>query len=162
MARIVLTDASPLIGLSIVDGLNWLHTLFGEVWMPEEVKREVLPGTGFKGEEAIHRALDAGWLREWTQGVEALHLPELDEGEAACLAIATAHNGDSLILMDERAGRAIAAELHLKVAGTAAIVGMAKARGLIPSARQVFETLHQSDFRISAQVIKTVLERTGE
>ena len=36
MARIVLTNASPLIGLSLVDGLPWLAALFGEVWMPEE------------------------------------------------------------------------------------------------------------------------------
>lgn len=162
MARIVLTDASPLIGLSIVDGLNWLNALFGEAWMPVEVKREVLPGTGFRGEEAIHRALEAGWLRVWTQPVEAIPYPDLDEGEAACLAIAVAHKGDALILMDERAGRAVATEMGIKVAGTAAVIGMAKARSLIPSARKVFETLHQSDFRISAQVIKTVLERSGE
>jgi len=162
MARIVLTDASPLIGLSIANGLDWLHDLFGEAWMPEEVKREVLPGAGFRGEEAIHRGLEAGWLRVWTQPVEPILYPDLDEGEAACLAIAAAYEGDSLILMDERAGRAIAAELGLKVSGTAAIIGMAKTRGLIPSARKVFETLHQSDFRISARVIKTVLERVGE
>jgi predicted nucleic acid-binding protein len=34
--------------------------------------------------------------------------------------------------------------------------------GLISSARDVFEILHQSDFRISAIVIKTVLVTTGE
>ena len=44
MARLVLTDASPLIGLARVDGLNWLGALFGVVWMPVEVRREVLAG----------------------------------------------------------------------------------------------------------------------
>jgi predicted nucleic acid-binding protein len=39
---------------------------------------------------------------------------------------------------------------------------MAKSRGLIPSAKQVFERLHASDFRISAEVIRTVLQRVGE
>jgi Domain of unknown function (DUF3368). len=39
---------------------------------------------------------------------------------------------------------------------------MAKSRQLIPSARAVFERLHRSDFRISAQVIDTVLRRVGE
>jgi len=43
-----------------------------------------------------------------------------------------------------------------------ALIGMARQRGLIASARQVFEQLHQSDFRISPQVIKTVLQRVGE
>jgi len=50
----------------------------------------------------------------------------------------------------------------LQVAGTAAIIGMAKTRGLIASARQAFARLHGSDFRISARVIETVLARFGE
>ena len=64
-------------------------------------------------------------------------------------------------LMDERAGRAVAKEKGIIVIGTAALIGEAKKRGLIPSARQTFEVLHQSDFRISANVIRTVLERVG-
>ena len=162
MARIVLTDASPLIGLSFVAGLPWLAALFGEVWTPEEVRREVLSGSGFRGEEAIRGAMEEGWLRLWTQPTGELSLPDLDEGEAACLRIAAGHPGSSLVLMDERAGRALAAELGLKVAGTAAIIGMAKTHGLSDSARKVFEGLHQSDFRISADVIRTVLARVGE
>jgi predicted nucleic acid-binding protein len=50
----------------------------------------------------------------------------------------------------------------LRVAGTAAVIGMARARGLIASAREVFARLHASDFRISAAVIETVLRRVGE
>lgn len=64
--------------------------------------------------------------------------------------------------MDERAGRAVATERGLAVAGTAAVIGMAKSRGLIPSAREVFSRLHASDFRISAPVIETILRRVGE
>ena len=33
---------------------------------------------------------------------------------------------------------------------------------LTPSARDVFSALHQSDFRISAEVIRMVLTRVGE
>jgi predicted nucleic acid-binding protein len=64
--------------------------------------------------------------------------------------------------MDERAGRAIAREHGLAVAGTAAIIGLAKTRGLIGSASEFFARLHASDFRISAQVIATVLRRVRE
>lgn len=46
MARLVLTDASPLIGLARVDGLAWLGALFNTVWMPLEVRQEVLSGSG--------------------------------------------------------------------------------------------------------------------
>ena len=162
MARLVLTDASPLIGLAIVRGLPWLQGLFGQVWMPAEVQAELLSGQVTRGESDIRTALSAGWLRVWTEPVPEALLPDLDEGEAACIRIALAQAGNTLLLMDERAGRALAGQLGLRMAGTAAVIGMAKARGLIPSARQAFETLHRSDFRISAEVIRTVLARVGE
>ena len=163
MARLVLTDASPLIGLSIVDGLGWLQSLFWEVWMPPEVEHEVLAGAVTRGQEAIRAAISAGSLRTWSGAVSEVALPDLDEGETACIRIALAHRAvrgnDALLLMDERAGRAVAQEHQLRVVGTAALIGMAQTRGLIPSARNVFETLLQSDFRISAEVIRTVLAR---
>jgi len=162
MAGFVLTDASPLIGLARVDGLPWLHELFGEVWFPSEVRAEVLTGRGLTGEQSILQAEAAGWLK--LAGAPPLlpELPDLDEGETACIRIALAQAGPALLLMDERAGRAVALEHGLQVAGTAAIIGMAKARGLIPSAHAVFARLHASDFRISAAVITAVLRRVGE
>jgi len=162
MARLVLSDASPLIGLAIVDGLSWLQPLFGEVWVPTEVRQEVLSGRVERGEAAIRSALQAGWLREWASPVPESELPDLDEGEAACIRIGLANPGSALLLIDERAGRAVAIEHGLRVAGTAAVIGMARQRGLIVAARPVFDTLHRSDFRISAEVIHTVLARLGE
>ena len=96
-------------------------------------------------------------------------MPNLDEGEAACIRIALAHraltvgdSGSALLLMDERAGRQIALDHGLRVAGTAAVIGMARSRDLISSAREVFAQLHATDFRIAPEVIKTVLKRVGE
>jgi predicted nucleic acid-binding protein len=161
MARQVLTDASPLIGLCIVEGLPWLQQLFEQVWLPAQVHDEVV-GRGFPGEQAILQAQAAGWLRLTAPAPDRPELPDLDEGEAACIRLALAGGGPSLLLMDERAGRAVALERGLQVAGTAAVIGMARLRGLVPAARPVFERLHNSDFRISAAVIRTVLRRVGE
>lgn len=162
MARLVLTDASPLIGLARVDGLPWLRALFGEVWMPVEVRSEVLPNQGWADEQRIRAALEVGWLnvRGPTPAIPAL--PDLDEGEAACIRLALECTESVLVLMDDRAGRAIAYEHGLRVAGTAAVIGMAKSKGLIPSARDVFARLHSTDFRISAKVIDTILRQLGE
>lgn len=161
MARQVLTDASPLIGLCIADGLPWLQQLFGQVWLPAQVHDEVV-GRGFRGEEAILQAKAAGWLRLTPPAPDQPDLPDLDEGEAACIRLALSARVPALLLMDERAGRAVALERGLQVAGTAAVIGMARLRGLVPAARPVFERLHNSDFRISAEVIRTVLRRVGE
>jgi predicted nucleic acid-binding protein len=161
MARQVLTDASPLIGLCLVDGLSWLHALFGTVSVPQEVYGEVV-GRGFAGEEAIRRANEAGWLLRAGPSPAEPALPDLDEGEAACIRLGLACAGPTLLLMDERAGRAVAQERGLQVAGTAAVIGMARLRGLVPAATPVLERLHRSDFRISAEVIRVVLRRVGE
>ncbi len=166
MAGLVLSDASPLIGLARVGGLIWLQRLFGQVFVPPEVRAEVLPGLGFPEEQAVRAAVAAGWLAVHAAAPGEPSLPDLDEGEAACIRIALAHvrrhGQPALLLMDERAGRAIAVEHGLPVAGTAAVIGMARSRGLIGSAREVFSRLHASDFRISAKVIETVLRRVGE
>ena len=162
MAGRVLSDASPLIGLGYVDGLPWLQQLFGAVWIPQEVNAELITGQGFAGEAALLQAQSDGWLRLTGPTPTTPVLPDLDEGEAACIRTALADAQPALLLMDERAGRAVAMAQGLKVAGTAAVIGMAKQRGLIALARPVFERLHRSDFRISAEVIAVVLRRVGE
>ncbi len=62
------------------------------------------------------------------------------------------------MLVDDRLARREARAAGLGVAGTAAIVGLARRRGLIESARDVFERLLRSDFRITPEVVLAVLE----
>jgi predicted nucleic acid-binding protein len=162
MSRLVVIDASPLIGLAIVDGLKWLPELFGPVFLPESVKREVLPGVGANGEESIAQGIEIGWLKVWSETIPPLLDIDLDIGETDCINLGLRHAGGVLLIMDERAGRAVAKEKGLSVVGTAAIIGLAKKQGLIPSARKAFEVLHASDFRISATVINQVLLSVNE
>ncbi len=165
MARYVISDASPLIGLAIVDGLAWLPALFGAVWIPPSVQREVLPGVEARGEPEIAAAIKSKLLRVWKHSipVPAENMGALDEGETDCIRIALSQGvSRAIILMDERAGRAIAKEFGIQVAGTATVIGFAKRHGLIESAKARFERLHASDFRISADVIQLVLRGVGE
>ena len=162
MAAIVIADASPLIALARVDGLGWLQALFNEVLVTEAVLGEVLTGSFASSEARIEEAIAAGWLRAVPCPSNAPPLPDLDEGEAASIRLALELGGETLLLIDERAGRAVAQECGLQVAGTAAVIGLAKQKGLIASARSMFADLHASDFRIAAAVIQTVLDRCGE
>ena len=165
MARYVISDASPLIGLAIVDGLDWLPALFGTVWIPPSVQREVLPGTGARGATEIALAIESKHISIWRKKIPAPppNMLSLDQGEVDCICLALAQPaGQAIVLIDERAGRAIANEYGIPVAGTAAVIGFAKRHGLIESARACFERLHNSDFRISKEVIQTVLRNVGE
>ena len=165
MARYVISDAGPLIGLAIVDGLAWLPALFNEVWIPPSVQREVLPGVGARGEPEIAAAIKRKSLKVWKKAIPApsVHVADLDEGETDCIRIAQSEGvSNAVILMDERAGRAVATELGIRVTGTAAVIGFAKRHGLIDSAKARFEHLHASDFRIKPDLIQTVLRGVGE
>lgn len=162
MENKVVIDASPLIGLALVDGLAWLPPLFGQVFLPESVKQEVLPGKAAPGELAIAHALATSWISVWPEPIAPHCEIDLDPGETDCINIGLAQPDEVLLIMDERAGRAVAKEYQLRVIGTAAVIGLAKKQGLIPSARAVFEVLHRSDFRISAAVIQQVLTNVNE
>lgn len=60
--------------------------------------------------------------------------PGVDSGEASVLALASNRPG-SLLIMDDRAGRAEAKTMGLTVIGTAAVVSLAREQGLIESAK---------------------------
>jgi predicted nucleic acid-binding protein len=128
----------------------------------EVVLAEVLTGSYPDTETTIRQALAAGWLQTVAIATTDPELPDLDEGEASSIRLALSRNGPALLLIDERSGRAVAQELGLRVAGTAAVIGLARQRGLIPSARQLFAPLHASDFRIAPAVIQAVLDRCGD
>ena len=162
MARIVLIDASPLIVLSRIDGLHWIKAIFGPVQLPLAVRKEVITGKDKEGEPMIRAAIDSKLLVVLRRDWKLPQFPFLGEGEAACIRAAVNLRQPSLLLMDDKAGRATAIEFGLKVAGTAAVIAMAKRKNLIPSAANVFERLLQTDFRLSAEVIRAALEAAGE
>jgi len=144
VVAIVIADASPLIALARVNGIVWLQDLFGEVVVTTVELREVLTGRFPESEAPIETALAAGWLKSVAVEMADPALPDLDEGEAASIRLALAQS------------------FGIRLAGTAALIGMARQRGLIPSAKAVFAQLHASDFRIAPAVIHAVLDRCGE
>lgn len=162
MERKVVIDSSPLIGLALVSGLVWLPKLFGQVYLPESVKQEVLPGKNAPGEPTIAHAIAESWVTVWPHPISPTLDIDLDAGETDCINIGLTDLDQVLLIMDERSGRAVAKEKGLRVIGTAAIIGLAKNQELIPSARAIFEVLHSSDFRISAAVINQVLVSVNE
>ncbi len=89
MARpVVLSDASPLIALSLIDRLDLLHSLLGRITITDVVKSEVLVGGTKPGQAAIAAAIKAKRIRVIADRWPEPKLPELDEGEASTLRAA--------------------------------------------------------------------------
>jgi predicted nucleic acid-binding protein len=159
---VVLSDASPLIALALIDRLNLLHSLFGEVLITEVVKGEVLVGGDKPGETAIAAAIEASWIRVIADQWLEPQFPDLDEGEASTLRAAMHIGVPCLVLIDERVGRATARELGIPLSGTLGLIVQARKRGLIPSARAAFEQLLERDFRVATEMIREALVQVGE
>ena len=160
--RVVLSDASPLIALAAAGAFDLLRELSGAVTVTATVRREVLAGKGRPGEPELRAAIRAGWIYVQRDHRPDPTLADLDEGEATTLAAAAALGTGCLVLIDDPVGRQRARALGLPIAGTAGVLITAKKRGLIPAVRPLLEALMNADFRLSHQVVTTVLEEAGE
>jgi len=151
-----------LIGLSLVNGLGWLESLFGVVCITDVIADELLPGSNKPGEAEIASAIAQGHIRivedVWLEPA----FPTLDEGEASILRAAVNQQGSCLVIIDETAGRAVASALGFTVTGVVGVVIAAQRQGLIASAKHVFEVLLQHDFRLADTLIDAALKSLGE
>jgi predicted nucleic acid-binding protein len=166
--HIVIADAGPLIALARIDALPLLKGVFGRVCITRTVHDEILPPSSFFDEaSALTQALTDGWIRvvetDWA-GWQPLN-PGVDAGEASSIHVACLWQkaGDAVLLViDDRAGRAEARTRGLALIGTAAVIGLAKTRGLVPAAQPLLEQLQRSGYYLGRSVIDAVLTEIGE
>lgn len=115
----IVSNATPLIYLAKVGRIDLLRRVFGEVFIPEEVKIEVVDRGKQLGERdayVIERAITEGWIK--VLSAETLEVPiKLEAGEVAVLSLAK-KLGLREVLMDEVSGRLAARLLDLTPRGT--------------------------------------------
>jgi len=163
LRSVVIADAGPLIALSRIDALDLLRGLFGQILVTEEVRDEALPMADYPGKASIAEAFEAGWLAcpgPFESSWQPVN-PGLDAGERSAIAAALKMPG-CLLIIDDRAGRAEAKSHRVAIIGTAAVIGLAKLRRLIPAARPVLARLQPAGYFIHPRIIEAVLQDVGE
>jgi predicted nucleic acid-binding protein len=160
--RFVAADASPLIGLAAAGAFELLRGLFGTVVVAAAVRDEVLAGGIRPGAEELRNAIESGWIRVVRTPADKGLFPELGAGEAGTLMLALKRGSACLVLMDDPLGRAQAHARGIAVTGLAGVLLAAKRARLVRRIRPLFERLAESDFRISSEVVRAVLEAAGE
>ncbi|MBU1664625.1 MAG: DUF3368 domain-containing protein [Gammaproteobacteria bacterium] len=160
---IVVADTSPIINLAAIGQLDLLHRLYGTLWIPDAVYREIAEtGAGEPGSAEV-QSLD--WIERHSARrldlVTALRL-ELDPGEAEAIALAIENKSD-LLLIDERRGRHIAARFDLKMLGLLGVLVEARRTGLIPSVSPLLSELSRAaGFYMTPELINRVKAACGE
>lgn len=99
--RLVVVDASSLIGLSAIGAFHLLERLFGTVAVTREVWNEVMAGGGLPGAADLDAAVATGRVRVMDVQTDGADFPRLGAGEASTLRLAMAHAGAKLVVIDE-------------------------------------------------------------
>ena len=161
----VVADTSPLFYLAKLGRFALLRELYGRVHVPPEVWRETMAGGRVEPALApIFRTAEAdGWLV--ISSVTALssepRVRGLDSGEQE--AISLAKQLGAKLIIDEKRGRTVAAQLGLTVTGTLGVLVDAKLNGLIPAlAPELAKLRKETGFRFSEKLAQLALRRADE
>ncbi len=157
----VVSNSTPLIYLAKVNKLDLLKSLFIEVFIPQEVKNEVVDKgkmLGKKDAYIVEKAICEGWLKVLTTDTVAVSI-ELDPGEIAALSLAK-RLGLKEVLIDEVSARAAARLLDLTPRGTLFILLKALQKEKIDQEEflEVLNQLLNQGFRLKEEVYLEALK----
>lgn len=158
---VVVSDTSVLCYLALIGRLDVLEKLFDEVVIPIAVIREcVHPGAPEILRNAVSPNLPAFFKVMMSDPTPLPETTALDIGEAMAITIAWQHRSDSLLLLDEKRGRAVATTLGLRLRGVLGIVMECHRRSIIDFDSTMTQ-LRQLGFRIANSTLENARKRLG-
>ncbi|HEY6358668.1 MAG TPA: DUF3368 domain-containing protein, partial [Vicinamibacterales bacterium] len=153
-------NASPLILLGRIDGLNLMERLAGNVAVPSAVVDEIRAGT-WKDTTAV-RALEWAELRQVQNVPVPPSVERWDLGAGESQVIAYGLRGGRWAVLDDLAARRCADAHGLSVIGTLGIVLRSKQQGLLPEARPWMAKLRNAGMYIDEGTLDRALAIVGE
>ncbi len=156
--RVVL-NASPLIYLGKKRKTSLLRLVFERVLVPVEVEEEIMKLHESPEAVQLRDAIQEGWIEverspENKKNQIAKLFGEIDEGEAAVIALALEERGGNVIIDDAEA-RVAAEYFELKAHGTLYIILEAYKRNIFKSKAEVTNTVNnmlRKGFYLSSEV----------
>jgi predicted nucleic acid-binding protein len=150
MPKNIVCDSSCLILLHKINRLVLLQRVFGRIIITPEVLLE------------FNRPIPT-WI-DIQSPKSNLHkglVNILDVGEASVISLA-AELDDALLIIDESKGRKVAIQMDLVITGTLGILVTAKRKGVISEVNPVLIEIQKTNFRISKELVDSVLKQVGE
>ncbi|MEX2318136.1 MAG: hypothetical protein WD669_13340 [Pirellulales bacterium] len=156
---IVVSDTSPLNYLVLINAIDVLPKLFGEVHVPTQVmvelkrSRSPVPVRGWASSPPQ-------WLLVSTPTTTITTSVRLDAGETEAIALAKELGADT-VLIDERKGRRAAEEHGFIAVGTLTVLEFAAERRLL-DLKSMFDAPRSTSFYITDDYITAALVRDAE
>lgn len=160
---VIISDTSPISNLLIIDKLEILHQVVGNIVIPPSVFNEVAALDGFNISTESFK--NATWVEQQTPENDKFvnHLlMEIDLGEAEAIALAVQLNAD-YVIMDEKIGRSVAQKYDIKTIGLLGILIRAKEIGVVKSLKPIIdELMNKAGFWISGDLYAEILRKVKE
>jgi len=155
------SNTSPLLYLHRLGALDWLGTLFVEIWVPDRVLGEL--------DDGRRKGFDVPVVTDyaWCTVVNPLSTPsewlslDLGAGELAALALALEHP-ERVVLLDDGLARRTATAAGLRAMGTLGVLLEVKKLGLISRIEPYVEQLDAAGMWLSPEIKRRVLALAGE
>lgn len=161
--QLLVTDAGPLIALSVADVLQITLQHF-DVLVPQAVVDECLSDSYAPGAAPIAEACRQRQLAVLPNAaitpLDAAYAMGLGSGEAAVLSYAAQHK--QVALIDERRARHIAQRLGVQVVGSGAVLLALKSQGLIATVQPALAAWQAHGYHLSPKLQAELLVRAGE
>jgi len=156
---VIISDATALIVLINIDKFELFKMMFENIIMTQEVYDEVTVRPSTK--KFIDTEIKAGFLSiENYEDVKAFKEINfiLDKGESASIALALEKNLP--LIIDEKKGRKFAQNCGIEIIGLVGMLRFIYVHKLLSKKEisEIIKNLNQSDFRVSAKLMQTILE----
>jgi len=155
---IVVSDTGPLNYLILIEQIDILGQIYGEVIIPPAVQGEMMNRLAPDSVRAwIHDP--PPWLEVRTPGrIDERIDPELDEGEREAISLIQNASSPSLLLIDDLPGRIEATRLGLEIIGTLGVLLVAHKRGLL-DIRKAIRLLQTTSFNANEALLSHFLNQ---
>jgi len=154
---ILIADSSALIALAVVDKLDILEALFGEVYVPRAVYAEVSHQSKGESEKLALYCKD----KVLDIGSEVNLNITLGSGESEAIILYKEKCADFL-LCDDKKAKKFAMSFGVNVIGSLGILLKAKEKKLISEIHPLIEKLKSSQIYIDDKTFALVLKMAGE
>jgi predicted nucleic acid-binding protein len=153
---IVISDTGPLHYLVLIECLDILPALYGQILVPRVVVSTELADAATPESLKIVFRTPPSWLVT-VEAPIAIHplVAKLGIGEAHAISLALQWHAD-LLLCDDLAARKKAVQAGLSIKGTLALIHEAASRGLIDFDQAIIQLTQQTNFRYSPGLIEDV------
>ncbi len=158
---IVVSNTGPLIALLKAGHIQILKELFGEIYIPNKVKEEILI---YKNSPELSgfQALDWIKVKDVNTPPEKFLEKELDQGESAVIQLALEMKANLVIIDEKKARRVCQLIYDLPIKGTGGILVMAKQKNIISAAKPILESIVENGYFLSKRLVEEVISQCHE